>query len=114
MMREAVACLPQPRRDAARCDSSTHHREAKRRLVCEWGDTRRKFMCHSMRKSLLSALYGVYAAEGKISLDRTLGELGVDDAPDPLTAAEKLCHALGLELADRAKPAAKRKGKEQA
>jgi CubicO group peptidase (beta-lactamase class C family) len=41
-----------------------------------------------MRKSLMSALYGVYAAEGKIDLNATLGELGIDDKT-PLTDVEK-------------------------
>jgi CubicO group peptidase (beta-lactamase class C family) len=41
-----------------------------------------------VRKSLLSALYGIYAAEGKIELSATLDELGIDDHAG-LTEAEK-------------------------
>jgi len=36
------------------------------KVVDEWGETRRPFKCHSMRKSILSALYGPHVAAGKI------------------------------------------------
>jgi CubicO group peptidase (beta-lactamase class C family) len=57
-------------------------------VVDAWGDLERKYLCHSMRKSLISALYGIYAADSKIDLTRTLEELGIDDRT-PLTAVEK-------------------------
>ncbi|MGD8966909.1 MAG: serine hydrolase, partial [Anaerolineae bacterium] len=57
-------------------------------VVDAWGDITRTYQCHSMRKSLLSALYGIYVAEGKIDLSKTLDELGIDDHA-PLTEAEK-------------------------
>jgi CubicO group peptidase (beta-lactamase class C family) len=57
-------------------------------VVDAWGDITRRYQCHSMRKSLLSALYGIYVAEGKIDISRTLDELGIDDHT-PLTEAEK-------------------------
>jgi hypothetical protein len=34
-----------------------------------------------MRKSLISALYGIYVADGKIDIAKTLDELGIDDTP---------------------------------
>ena len=34
-------------------------------VVDAWGDLTRNYKCHSVRKSLLSALYGIYVAEGK-------------------------------------------------
>ena len=58
------------------------------RILAQWGDTSRRFRAHSMRKSLLTALYGVHVNEGHIDLDLTLEELGVDDM-EPLTQAEK-------------------------
>lgn len=58
------------------------------RVVAAWGDVERKFKCHSMRKSFLSALYGPAVAAGDIDLSQTLGELGIDDR-EPLTATEK-------------------------
>jgi len=57
-------------------------------VVDAWGDMSRKYNCHSMRKSLLSALYGIHVEEGKIALRRTLRELGVDDTT-PLKGTEK-------------------------
>ncbi len=49
------------------------------RVVYSWGEIERRFMCHSVRKSLLSALYGIYVDEGEIDLSKTLAEMGIDD-----------------------------------
>jgi len=57
-------------------------------VVAHWGDIETRYMCHSIRKSFLSALYGVHVAKGNIDLDETMGELGIDDKP-PLTQLEK-------------------------
>jgi CubicO group peptidase (beta-lactamase class C family) len=57
-------------------------------VVDAWGDLERKYQCHSMRKSLISALYGIYVADGRIDLTRTLEDLGIDDLT-PLTEVEK-------------------------
>ena len=38
------------------------------RVVDEWGDIDKKINGYSMRKSLISALYGIYEAEGKIDV----------------------------------------------
>ena len=58
-------------------------------IIGAWGDVTRKFKCHSMRKSLLSALMGVYVDKGVINLNRTLRELGIDDNPPCLSPEEK-------------------------
>jgi CubicO group peptidase (beta-lactamase class C family) len=58
-------------------------------VVDEWGETARRFNVHSIRKSFLSALYGIYVKKGKINLSRTMGELGIDDNAPSLTAEEK-------------------------
>ena len=57
-------------------------------VLDEWGDVNKKYITHSMRKSFLSALYGKYVEKGTIDLDKTLGELGIDDDP-PLSEQEK-------------------------
>jgi len=57
-------------------------------VLVSWGEVSRRFMCHSIRKSFLSGLYGVYVAEGKIDLDKTLADLNIDDK-DKLTDVEK-------------------------
>jgi CubicO group peptidase (beta-lactamase class C family) len=58
-------------------------------VVGEWGDTQRRTELASVRKSFLSALIGIAVAEGKISLDSTLAQLGIDDNPPSLTDLEK-------------------------
>jgi CubicO group peptidase (beta-lactamase class C family) len=68
-------------------------------IVDEWGETARKFNCHSMRKSLLSALYGIHVAQGTIRLDATLAKLGIDDNEPVLTAGEKTATVRGLLMA---------------
>ncbi|HET9399612.1 MAG TPA: serine hydrolase [Candidatus Acidoferrales bacterium] len=44
---------------------------------------------HSARKSFMSAMYGQAIAEGKIDVQKTLADLGVDDNDPKLTADEK-------------------------
>ena len=57
-------------------------------VVIAWGEIERRFMCHSVRKSYLSALYGIHVEEGRIHLDRALSELGITERV-PLTETEK-------------------------
>ena len=42
-----------------------------------------------MRKSLLNALYGIAVAEGKIDINRTLADIGIDDRAPSLSDAER-------------------------
>jgi CubicO group peptidase (beta-lactamase class C family) len=65
-------------------------------VLDEWGETAKRFRCHSMRKSLLSALYGIYVKEGKIDLSSTLEELGIDDTAPTLSAEEKKARVIDL------------------
>jgi CubicO group peptidase (beta-lactamase class C family) len=58
------------------------------KVLVSWGDVKRRFMCHSVRKSLLSALYGTHVDDGSIDLDKTLADLSIDDK-SPLTENEK-------------------------
>jgi len=57
-------------------------------ILAQWGQVERRFMCHSIRKSLLSALYGIAVARGEIDIDQTLGSIGIDDDTG-LTGKEK-------------------------
>jgi CubicO group peptidase (beta-lactamase class C family) len=59
------------------------------RVVGEWGEPARRFNVHSIRKSFLSALYGIHVREGRIDLSATMEALGVDDNEPSLTAEEK-------------------------
>jgi CubicO group peptidase (beta-lactamase class C family) len=65
-------------------------------VVAAWGDVGRRFMCHSVRKSFLSALYGIYWDRGEIELNKTMADLGIDDEPDPLLETEKQARILDL------------------
>lgn len=57
-------------------------------VVLSLGDITRRFMCHSMRKSIMSAMYGIYLEQGKVNLYATLDELKIDDK-QKLTSIEK-------------------------
>jgi len=52
------------------------------------GQVDRRFQCRSIRKSYLSALYGIHVSQGTLDVDRTLADLGIDDEP-PLIEEEK-------------------------
>lgn len=47
--------------------------------ILELGDTARASYVASVRKSLLSILFGIQVASGRVSLDAALDELGVED-----------------------------------
>jgi len=59
------------------------------KVFISWGNVAKKYNIHSIRKPLLSALYGIYWARGKINLEATLEELKIDDIPPSLTKEEK-------------------------
>ena len=65
-------------------------------VVAAWGDVGRRFMCHSVRKSFLSGLYGIYWDRGELELNKTLADLGIDDWPDPLLESERQARILDL------------------
>ena len=48
-------------------------------VLASQGDVTRRYKCHSMRKSFLSALIGLYVESSAIDLSRTLAELDIDD-----------------------------------
>jgi CubicO group peptidase (beta-lactamase class C family) len=69
------------------------------RVVASWGDVQRRVGIHSVRKSFMSALYGIAVADQKIRLGKTLAELGIDDKPPRLTASEKRATVRDLLMA---------------
>jgi CubicO group peptidase (beta-lactamase class C family) len=69
------------------------------RVVASWGDNARKVEIHSVRKSFMSALYGIAVASKQMALDRTLAELAIDDKPPRLTAAERQATVRDLLMA---------------
>ena len=58
-------------------------------IVGEWGNTSAKTPLASVRKSLLSALYGIAVERGQINLNQSLAQLGIDDNEPSLSAEEK-------------------------
>ncbi|MUZ75548.1 serine hydrolase [Agrobacterium vitis] len=67
--------------------------------VTRWGDVSKKVNVASIRKSLLSALFGIAVSRGKIDLDSTLADLEIDDKPNSLTRAEKQARVRDLLMA---------------
>jgi CubicO group peptidase (beta-lactamase class C family) len=65
-------------------------------ILIDWGETSRRFKCHSVRKSLLSALFGIYIDNNQINVNKTLAELGIDDQPYFLTETEKTAKIVDL------------------
>lgn len=49
------------------------------RVLMQYGDVDTLSYLASVRKSVLSMLYGIYVERGAIRLDKTLAELGIDD-----------------------------------
>lgn len=58
------------------------------KVVVAWGEVNRRFIVHSIRKSLLNSLYGIYVAKGVIDTNLTMGQLGITEN-DSLSALER-------------------------
>jgi CubicO group peptidase (beta-lactamase class C family) len=65
-------------------------------VIDEWGDTTKAITSFSVRKSLLSSLYGIYSNQGVIDPNQTLEQAGIDDAPDALTKEERAARIVDL------------------
>ena len=59
------------------------------KVFFSWGNITKNYLCHSIRKPFLCALFGIHIAQGHINPDATLEELGIDDIPPSLTNEEK-------------------------
>jgi len=59
------------------------------KVLFSWGDVSENYLLHSIRKPMLSGLYGIHTANGNINLDASLEDLNIDDIPPSLTDAEK-------------------------
>ena len=58
------------------------------RVLLSYGDVQSVSYLASVRKSILAMLFGTYVASGKVNLDKTLAEIGIDDIGG-LTPEEK-------------------------
>jgi CubicO group peptidase (beta-lactamase class C family) len=59
------------------------------KVVYSYGDTSQVSYLASARKSVLSMLYGKYIANGRIDLNKTVGDLGINEAGQGLLPIEK-------------------------
>ncbi len=84
MNRETIASLE---RQARALDATAVYVLVEGNTLLDVGDTARPIRVHSVRKSLISALYGVAYDQGVVDLGATLGEVGIEDTP-PLTDLE--------------------------
>ncbi len=85
----SVEGLAEARRYADSIDTAAVMIVVGGRVLEAWGPLERKFKAHSIRKSLIGALYGLRVAEGLVDLDATLADLGIDDNEPVLSDAEK-------------------------
>ncbi len=68
------------------------------KVVGALGEVDQRYNVHSIRKAILSALVGQHLGSGEreIDLAATLEQLGIDDAPDPLTPVQRQASVLHL------------------
>jgi len=78
-------------------------------IVADWGPAATRYKIHSVRKSLMSAMYGIHVAKQEISLASTLQELKITDIGglstkelqatvyDLITARSGIYHAAAYE-----------------
>ncbi len=59
------------------------------KIVHEWGNTNKKHLIHSIRKTLLNSLYGIFIENGTIDTTLTLKKLKIDDIEPRLSDLEK-------------------------
>lgn len=65
------------------------------KVVADWGEINRRYILHSVRKSILNSLYGIYSENGTIDLNKTIGEIGITDK-DSLSELEKSAKIIHL------------------
>lgn len=69
------------------------------KVVASWGDVSARINVASVRKSLLSALYGIAVSQGRIDLSKDMASLSIDDKAPGLTDTEKTATVRDLLMA---------------
>ena len=59
-------------------------------VLLRFGDVETRFMCHSVRKSLMSIMYGMAVDRQAIDLDKSLADLAIGEIEPGLSENEKL------------------------
>jgi CubicO group peptidase (beta-lactamase class C family) len=83
------------RAEAGKGDTAAMMVVVRGRVLHAQGQVATRFNIHSIRKSLLAELFGIHVAEGRIDVEATLADLGIDDRQG-LTEREKLATVLDL------------------
>ncbi len=91
----SAEALAAARDQAIKIDSAALFVLHRGHVLLAWGEVDRLYRCHSVRKSFLSALYGIQSDKGQIDLDASLEDLGIDDR-EPLTDDEKQARVIDL------------------
>ncbi|MGM0558523.1 MAG: serine hydrolase domain-containing protein [Myxococcota bacterium] len=73
--------------DGTEFDAAVFMRDGE--VLARWGDYDLPMNAASVRKSVLSVLFGIAEDRGLVELDTTLADLGVGDEEQPLTEHEK-------------------------
>jgi len=83
----------------ATIDTTARMAVHKGKVIFEYGDVTRQGMLTSVQKSLLAILHGKYVANGKINLETTLEELGIDDVEGllPVEKRAKVRHLITMQ-----------------
>ena len=58
-------------------------------IIFDWGETSKKLIVHSIRKSLLNSLYGIAVSKGALDTTMTLRELDIRDIEPGLSENER-------------------------
>ena len=58
-------------------------------VMLSYGATHEPINTHSARKSVMNVLFGMAVQSGKVRIDQTLAQIGLDDAQMPLTIQER-------------------------
>lgn len=59
------------------------------KVFFNWGNTTQNYLCHSIRKPFLNALYGIHRQLGNVNINATMEQLSINDIPPSLTNDEK-------------------------
>jgi hypothetical protein len=62
-------------------------------MIFSYGDTAKVSKIASVRKSILSILYGKYVANNTIDLNKTVEQLGLEEPGKPFLPDREKCHA---------------------
>lgn len=89
------ASLDAARAELSKLGSTAFMAVAGGRVLMEYGDVTVVSYLASVRKSVLSMLFGSYVASGKVRLNRTLADIGIDEI-EPLTPEEQKATVLNL------------------